>query len=122
MISALNVSLPVQGAPSRRPPAADDTVANVGVSRDATEGDAPPVAQNPDDADDNSGAEAETAAPPPAAGAAGVLGSSLVPHAGIPPGHEFAEIMRAHRAYESISLMVARFNRQEVGLVLDGRV
>ncbi len=135
MLSALNVSLPAQGAPSRRPPTAEGTIANdtavtavtgvkaIGDRHDATGGDASQqlVAQNPDDAaDDDSGAEA--AAAPPAAPAAGVLGRALVPHAGFPPGHEFAEFIRAQRAYESSSLMVARANRQEVGLVLDGRV
>ncbi len=130
MLSALNVSLAAQGAPTRRLPTAQGTVADggdtavtgvkaAGDRHDATDGDAPPVAQNPDD-DDDSGAEA--AAPPPAARAAGVLGRALVPHAGFPPDHEFAEFIRAQRAYESSSLMVARANRQEVGLVLDGRV
>ncbi len=134
MLSALNVSLPAQGAPTRRPPTAQGTLANdtavtavtgvkaVGDRRDATDGDAPPVAQNPDDADDEPLAEAEAAAPPPAARAAGAFGRALVPHAGFPPDHEFAEFIRAQRAYESSSLMVARANRQEVGLVLDGRV
>ncbi len=133
MLSALNVSLPAQGAPTRRPPTAQGTVANdtavtavtgvkaAGDRHDATDGDAPPVAHNPDD-DDDSGAEAETVAPPKAARAAGGLGRALVPHAGFPPGHEFAEFIRAQRAYESSSLMLERANRQEVGLVLDGRV
>ncbi len=132
MLSALNVSLPARGAPSRRLPTAEGTVANdtavtavtgvkgVGDRRDATDGDAPPVAQNPDD--DDSGAEAEAAAAPPVARAAGALGRALVPHAGFPPGREFAEFIRAQRAYESSSLMLERANRQEVGLVVDGRV